>query len=44
MLLRKLRTKDVLEVVHHALDICLGAPCQNIVVSIGLFDMLKVSS
>ena len=44
MLLVRLKNEGVIEVVHHALDICLGSPCQNIVVSLGVFTTLKISS
>ena len=44
MLLGSIKTKGVLEVVHHALDICIGSPCHNLVVGLGLFDTLKISS
>ena len=44
MLLGRLKTESVLEVFHSALDICLLAPFQNLVVGLGLFDTLKISS
>ena len=44
MLIGSLKTKVVLEVFHHVLDICLGSPCHNIIVSFGIFDMIEISS
>ena len=44
MLLRRIKAEGVLEVIHHALDICIGAPCQNLVFGIGLFDTLEIPS
>ena len=44
MLLGRLKTKGVIEFFHHALDMCLGAPCQNLIVGLGLFDTLEIYS
>ena len=44
MLLGRIKTKGVLEVFNHLLDIYLGSPCQNLVVGIGIFDTLEISS
>ena len=44
MLIGRLRPKLLLEVVHHALDKFLGSPYQNLVVGLGLFDTLEISS
>ena len=44
MLLGSLKTEGVIEVLHQALGICIVAPCHNLIVSLGLFDMLKISS
>ena len=44
MLIERLKTEGVLEVVHHEIGICLGDPCQNLVVGLGLFNTLKISS
>ena len=39
MLIGRIKIKVFPEVFHHTLDICIGSPCQNIVVS--LFDLLN---
>ena len=44
MFLGRLKTEGVLEVVHHELGIFIGSPCQNLVISLGLFDTLKLYS
>ena len=44
MLLGRLKAEIVSEVVHHTLDICLGALCQNLVVGLELFGTLEISS
>ena len=44
MLLGSLKTEGVLEVFHQALEICLIAPYLNLIVSIGLFERLKIPS
>ena len=44
MLVGSLKTEGVLEVFHQALDICPGALCQNLIVSLGLFETLKTPS
>ena len=44
MLLGRLKTESVIEVFHHALDICLGASFKNLVVGLGLFYNIKMFS
>ena len=44
MLLGRLKTEGVLEVVHHVLYMCLGSPCQNLFVGLGISNTLEISS
>ena len=43
MLLGRLKTEIVLEVVRHKFDIGFGAPFEDIIFSIWLFDTIKIS-
>ena len=44
MLLGQIKTEIVIEVVHHTFDIGLGSPYNHIILSLRLFDTLKISS
>ena len=42
MLIGRLKTESVLEIVHHMFDIGLGAPCKYLIVSLRFFGTLKI--
>ena len=44
MLVGRIKTESVLEFVHHFLDMYLGDPFQNLVIGLGLFYTLEISS
>ena len=44
MLLVRLKNKSVIEVFHHTFNIVLLSPCEDLIVSLRLFDTLKISS
>ena len=44
MLLRWIKAEVILKVIYHTLNIILGAPLKDLIVSIRFFDMLKISA
>ena len=44
MLLRRLKYEGILEVIHHALGVSLGAPSNNIIIGLRLLNVLKLAA
>ena len=44
VLLIRFKTKGIVEIIHHALDIGLEAPCKNLIIGLRLLDSLKVAA
>ena len=44
MLLRRIRDKGILEVIHNVIDVSIGYPRKNIIIGLRLFNTLKVTT
>ena len=44
MLIKQIKTKGILEVIHHVLDVSLGDPSKNLVIGLRILGALKVAA